>query len=266
MLPHLELRDFVEFLLLGNVAVVHAEDFALFLGNPSTAKGIGSIGSTLLGNGDAGYLGSIVETRELGKSAPSAPDIEHLLAFLQGELLANDSHFVILELFEGFLLGSIRDGAAGINHTWAEEPSVVIVSTVVVGADLVHILLPSMREDIAGKCTKNELHERPGEGEMSPVVAVLQNIKDIAVHVSLTVDVHLGEVLHRNLGPVSVLALKGIHLEGDVGLDGSTRKLGFVRDARAEIGSPGPDDNQQWEKKEDSKENSGLEAAAKEPR
>ena len=246
VLAHLELGDLVE-LLLGNVAVVHAQNVALLGSNASGTKSVSSVSSTLLGNGNTGDLGAVVDTGEFGKSTPATADVEHGLALLEVELFANDSHLVVLELLKGFLLGRVRDNTAGVDHARAEEPSVVVVTAVVVGTDLLHVLLTGVKKDVTSEGAEQELHERPGKLEVSPVVAVLEHVQDVAVDVNLAIDVHLGEVLKRNLGAAVVLALEFIGLESQVGFNGAVGKLGLVVNARAEAGSPGPDDDQDGE-------------------
>lgn len=261
VLAHLKLRDLVEF-LLGDVAVVHAEDFALLLGDAGAAERVGGVGGALLCDGDTGDLGAVVQTGEFGESTPAAADVEHGLALLQVELLADHGHLVVLQFLEGLLAGGVRDDTAGVDHARAEEPGVVVVTAVVVGTDLLHVLLLGVQQDVTSEGTEEEFHERPGECEVAPVVAVLQDVEEVAVDVSLTVDVHLGEVLDGHLGPAAVAALQLIGLEGDVGLNGPVRQLGLVVDARAVARSPGPDDNQDREEEEDAKENLGFPADA----
>jgi hypothetical protein len=260
VLAHLELGDLVE-LLLGNVAVVHAQNVALLGGDTSSAESVGSVSSTLLGNGNTGDLGAVVDRGEFGKSAPATADIEHGLALLEIELFADDGHLVVLELLEGFLLGRVRDNTAGVDHARAVEPGVVVVAAVVVGANLLHVLLTGVKKDITSESAEQELHERPGELEVSPIVAVFEDIQNVAVDVDFTVDVHLGEVLERNLGAAVVLALELLGLESQVRFNGAVRKLGLVVDARAEAGSPGPDGDQDGEEQQDAEESHGLPAA-----
>jgi hypothetical protein len=260
VLAHLELRDLVE-LLLGNVAVIHAQNVALLGGDTSSTESVSSVGSTLLGNGNTGDLGAVVDTGELGESTPATADIEHGLALLEIELFADDGHLVVLELLESFLLGRVRDNTAGVDHARAEEPAVVVVTAVVVRTDLLHVLLTGVEEDITSESAEQELHERPGELEVSPVVAVLQNIENVAVDVNLAVDVHLGEVLERDLGAAVVLALEFVGLESQVRFNRAVGELGLVVNARAEARSPGPNDDQDREEKQDTEEGHGLPAA-----
>lgn len=106
VLAHLELRDLVE-LLLRNVAVVHAENVALLLGNTGGAESVSSVGGALFSDGNTGDLGAVVQRCEFGKSTPAAADVEHLLAFLQLELLADDGHLVVLQFLKSLLTGRV---------------------------------------------------------------------------------------------------------------------------------------------------------------
>ena len=264
VLAHLELRDLVE--LLGrDVAVVHAQDVALLLGDAGGAESVSSVSGTLLGDGDTGDLGTVVKTGEFGKSTPATANVEQGLAFLEVKLLANEGHLVVLELLESFLTGRVRDNTAGVNHARTEEVSVVVVTGVVVGANLLHVLLTGVEKDITSESAEQELHERPGQLEVSPVVAVLKDIEQVTVDIDLAVDVHLGEVLEGNLGAAVVLAPQLVGLEGQVGLNGAVGQLGLLVNARAEAGFEGPESNQDREEKHDSKEDHGLPAAADVP-
>jgi hypothetical protein len=264
VLAHLELGDLVEF-LGGDVAVVHAQDVALLGGDASGAEGVGGVSGTLLGDGDTGDFGAVVETGEFGESAPAAADVEHGLAFFKSELFADDGHLVVLEFFESFFAGGVGDHAAGVDHARAKEPAVVVVAGVVVGADLLHVLFTGVQEDVTSESAEQEFHERPGQLEVGPVVAVLEDIEQVAVDIDFAVDVHFREVLERDLGAAVVLTPQRIGLESEVRLDGATRELGLVVNARAEAGSPGPDDDQDGEEEQDSEEGHGLPAAANVP-
>jgi hypothetical protein len=140
----------------------------------------------------------------------------------------------------------------------------VIVATVVVRADLLHVLIASVHHHITGKGTEDELHERPSQSKVGPIVAVFQDIENAALDVNFAVDVHLREVLQRDLCPAAVLALQFFILEGQVIFDGAVGQLRFVVDARAEAGGAGPNDNQDGEGEYNAEEPSGLVAAAEE--
>lgn len=264
VLAHLELGDLVK-LLGGNVAVVHAQDVALLLGDTGGAESVSGVSGTLLSDGDTGNLGAVVETGEFGKSAPAAANVEQSLALLEVELLANKSHLVVLEFLESLLTSGVRDNTTGVDHARAEEVSVVVIAGVVVRTDLLHVLLTGVEKDITCESAEQELHERPGQLEVGPVVAVLKNIEQVTVDVDLAVDVHLGEILERNLGAAVVLAPQLVGLEGQVGLNGAVGQLSLLVNARAEAGFEGPESDQDGEEKHNSKEDHSLPAAADVP-
>jgi hypothetical protein len=99
---------------------------------------------------------------------------------------------------------------------------------------------------------------------VGPVVAVLQDIENAALDVDLAINVHLREVLQRDLGPAAVLALQLIGLESQVIFDWAVRQLRFVVDARAEAGGAGPNDDQDGEREQNAKEPPGLVSTAEE--
>lgn len=140
----------------------------------------------------------------------------------------------------------------------------MVVATVIVRADLLHVLVASVHHHITGKGTEDELHERPSQSKVGPVVAVFQDIENAALDVDFAVDVHLGEVLQRDLRPAAVLALQLIGLESQVIFDRAVGQLRFVVDARAEAGGAGPNDNQDGEGEQNAEEPPGLVPAADE--
>lgn len=140
----------------------------------------------------------------------------------------------------------------------------MVVAVVVVGANLLHVLVLGVEEHIGSKSTEDELEEIEGEAEVGPVVAVLEDIEDVAVGINLAVDVHLGEGLDRDLGAASPLGLVGSILESDVGLDGTAGELCLLVDARAEGGLEGPVADEDGEEGDQAEENLGLDAATDE--
>lgn len=264
VLTHLELSDLVE-LLFGDVAIVHAEDVALVLGDARAAESVGGVRSTLLGDRDTGDLRAVVERGKFGQGSPATANIEHGLALLQVDLLTDGSHLVVLQLLESFLTRRVRDETAGVNHARAEEVGVVVVAAVVVGPDLLHVLVTGVKEDVAREGAEEEFHEGPGESKVRPVVAVLQDVEQVAVSISFAIDVHLGEVLERDLLPAAVVTPEGIGLEGDVLLNGPVGELGFVVHTRAVAAGDGPDDDENREEQDDAEEDLGLEAATHKP-
>jgi len=139
VLGHLKAGDLVVTTLgNGDIAVVHAQNLALILGDASVAQSIIAPLCLVATKSDTGNLSAVVDAGEAGKSAPAAANIEHLLILLEVDLLANDSHLVVLELLKGFLLLNVRDDARGVDHARAEEPAIEVIAAVIVVA---HLLL-----------------------------------------------------------------------------------------------------------------------------
>lgn len=106
VLAHLQLGDLVE-LLLGNITVVGAKDAALGFGNTSSAEAVVAPKGLVAGNGNTGDVGAVVDGSEAGEGTPTATDIEHGLALLQLDLLADNGHLVVLHLLERLLAGGV---------------------------------------------------------------------------------------------------------------------------------------------------------------
>lgn len=263
VLAHFELRDLVV-LLLGGVPVVHAQNPALLLRNARVSQHVIAPGGAILGNGDAGNLCSVVYTGKLGQRAPARPNVQKGLALLELELLAHNGHLVVLELLQRLLTRRVRDDAAGVNHAGAEEPGIVIVSGVVVGADLLHVLVLGVEEHVGPKGEQNVLEQIPREAKLGPVVAVLEHVQDVALEISLAINVHFRKGLDGHFVGSAPLGLVGGILEGHVRLNGAARQLDMLIDARAKVGHVGPVGNQNGEKRENAKEDGRLEAAAHE--
>jgi hypothetical protein len=140
VLSHLEAGDLVVLALWNrDIAVVHAEDSALLLGDTSLAETVVSPGSLVTAKGDTSHLSAKVDTGKLGQGSPAASNIKHALVLLEVNLLANNGKLVVLELLKGLLLGDVRNNAGGVNHTWAKEPPVEIIASVIVVSDLLLI-------------------------------------------------------------------------------------------------------------------------------
>lgn len=147
VLSHLETCDFVVFALWNwDIAVIHAKNFGLFLSNSSPSETIVTPGSLVTAQSDTSSLSTVVDTGKFGKGSPSTTNIEKPLAWLEVNLLTDNSEFVVLQLFKGLLLVWIRDNTGSIDHTWAEEPSVEVITSVVMVADLLLICGVLVRE------------------------------------------------------------------------------------------------------------------------
>lgn len=140
VLSHLETGDLVILALWdGNIAVVHAEDSALLFGDTGLAKTVVSPGGLVTAKSDTCDVGAEVNTGKLGQSSPAATNIKHSLALLEVNLLANDGKLVVLKFLKSLLLGDIGDNARSVDHTWAKEPPVEIITSVIVISDLLLI-------------------------------------------------------------------------------------------------------------------------------
>lgn len=240
MLAHFQLSDLVVF-RAGDIAVIHADNAALFLGDAGLTESIVTPGSLVLSNSETGHLCTVVETGELGQSTPAAANVQHGLAFLEADLLANNSHLVILQFLQGFFTIGVGDDSGGVDHARAEEPGVVVVTSVVVGTDLLLILGLGVEKHIDEEGADDELEQVPGEGEAGPVVAVFQDLKHVAVEVNQAVQVHFRKGLHGDLVPSAPFRTVFVALEGDVVLNGTARELHFLVGARAEGRGVGPE-------------------------
>lgn len=137
VLSHLEAGDLVVAAGgHGDVAVVHAQNLALLLGNANLAHSSVAPGRLVAAEGDTGDLGSVVLAGEAGQGTPAAADIQHLLICLQVNLLADDGQLVVLKLLERLVAKRVGDDTGGVDHAWAKEPAVKVVTAVVVVANL----------------------------------------------------------------------------------------------------------------------------------
>ena len=137
VLSHLETGDLVVLALRNrNVTVIHAENLTLALFNASLAETIVAPSSLVATKGNTSNLSTVVYAGILGEGSPAAANIEHPLALLETNLFADDAKLVVLELLKALLLVNIRDNARGVDHAWAKEPAVEVVTTVIMATDL----------------------------------------------------------------------------------------------------------------------------------
>lgn len=262
VLTHLKLGDLV-ILGTGNITVVHAENAALLVRHTSLAKSIVTPGGLVFSNGKSSNLSTVVQTGELGQGTPATADIQHSLALLQTDLLADNSHLVILHLLEGLFLLSVRDNTRGVDHARTEEPSVVIVTAIVVGANLLLILSLGVEDNIHEEGEDDELEQLRGEGEVGPIVTVLKNLEKVTVEVNQTIQVHLSKSNQGNLVSSAPFSLVLLALEGDVMLNRTTGQLDLAVGAGTEGGGICPEGDQEGENQNDSKEDECLLSSAK---
>ena len=115
-----------------DLAVIHTENLGLVLLDTNSPETVVTPGSLIATKGDTSNVSTVVGGSELGESTPTATNVEHLLALLKTDLLANDSHLVVLKLLESLLLVDIGDDTGSVDHAWAKEPAVEVVTAVVV--------------------------------------------------------------------------------------------------------------------------------------
>lgn len=140
VLGHLKTGDLVVAALGNrNVAVVHAENLALLLGDANLAHGAVAPGGLVATKSNTGDLGAIVFAGKSGEGAPAAANIQHSLVLLELNLLADNSQLVVLELLKALLRVDVRDDTRGVDHAGTEEPAVKVITAVIVVSDLLLI-------------------------------------------------------------------------------------------------------------------------------
>lgn len=120
-------------------AVVHAENPRLVLLDTSPPETAVTPGSLVAAECDTSDVSTVVDGSEFGESTPAAANVEHLLALLDADLLADDGHFVVLELLESLLAVDVGNDTGSVDHAWTKEPAVEIITAVVVVSDLLFI-------------------------------------------------------------------------------------------------------------------------------
>lgn len=137
VLSHLETGDvLISTLNTRSIPVITADDAALILLNTSLAEAVVTPGSLVAAESDTGDMSAVVSGGVLGEGSPSAAKIKDLVTGLDANLLTNDSQLVVLELLEALFLVDITDDTGGVNHAGTEEPSVEIITSIVVITDL----------------------------------------------------------------------------------------------------------------------------------
>lgn len=109
------------------------------LGNTSFPETVVTPGGLVAAESDTGNVGAVVDRSVLGKGTPATAQVENRVTRLEIDLLADHSHLVIAEFLEGFFPVDIADDARGIKHARTQEPSIEIITSVVVVTDLLLI-------------------------------------------------------------------------------------------------------------------------------
>lgn len=140
VLGHLETGNSLVLALWdGDITVVHAENLALLLRDAVLAKTVVAPGSLVATKRDTSDVSTVVDTGKLGQGTPATADVEHAVALLQLNLLADNRELVVLKLLQRFFLVDVGDDTRGVDHARTEEPTVEVITTVVVVADLLLI-------------------------------------------------------------------------------------------------------------------------------
>lgn len=198
----------------GDVAVVHAQDLGLLFWDAGAAHTRVAPGGLVAAECDARGFGAIVGRGEFGECTPAAANVEETLARFEADLLAHDGELVVLQLLERFFLCRVGDDAGSIDHAWAEEPAVEVITAVVVVADLLFVLGARVHDHFWNHAGEEEPEEGDCEAEGGPVMAVLKSLEHVAVDTDLAIKVHLVEGLHGYLGLAVVLLLVRVAVEG----------------------------------------------------
>lgn len=128
----------------GSVTVVHTQDATLRLGDTSLAEAIVTPLGLVTTESDTSDMSTVVNRSVLGKSTPAATKIEDRVARLETNLLADHRKLVVLQLLERLFLVNVADQTGGISHAGTQEPSVEVVTSVVVVTDLLLIWTESV--------------------------------------------------------------------------------------------------------------------------
>lgn len=184
VLSHLETSDLVP-LLAGDITVIHALDASLGGGDAVLLDAVVSEGSLVQAEGDTSRVSSVVLGGISSEGTPTASDIEMTLALLELDLLADELQLVVLHLLEGLLLVDVRHNTGSVDHAGSEESGVEVITSIVVVADLVLVLLLRVPKGLGNPLGNEELGLGGGHVENGPVVAVLEQLQAVLVDVNL---------------------------------------------------------------------------------
>lgn len=120
----------------GSITVVRAQNTALLIGDASVAQTLVAPSSLVTAEGDTGDMGAIVNGSVLSQRAPATAEVQNGVTGLDADLLADDGQLVVLHFLEGLFLVDVADQTGGVDHAGAEEPSVEVITAVVVVTDL----------------------------------------------------------------------------------------------------------------------------------
>lgn len=137
VLGHLETGDLlVSTVDTGSITVVGADNATLALLNTGLAETVVTPGCLVTTKSDTGDVSAVVSGRVLSESSPATAKIENLVTGLDTDLLTNNGQLVVLKLLKGLLLVDITNNTGGVDHAGTKEPSVEVVTAVVVVTNL----------------------------------------------------------------------------------------------------------------------------------
>ena len=133
VLGHLKTGDFlVASINPGRITIVGANDTALRLINASFTEAIVAPGSLVAAESDTSDVGTVMNRSVLGERTPATAKVEDCITGLNANLLANNSHLVILQFFESFFPVDVANQTGCVDHAGSQEPSVEVIASVVV--------------------------------------------------------------------------------------------------------------------------------------
>ena len=201
VLDHLDAGDLVV-LLLGDVAIIHAEDLAavrgaILLDLPHAVLRL-VLGQRHARGDRPVMLGGVPRER-----APAAANVQKGIARLELQLLADQVELIVLGLLQRF--GGVLEEGARVDHPFAQEPAEEVVAPVVVLAHDARILLFGVNRDFGDEVRDGPLEMAPRELVLDELVAVLQEIRDVAADIELAREIRLIKRLHRNFSATAAL-------------------------------------------------------------
>ena len=124
VLRHLETDDLGEVTgATRNLAIVHAEDTGLVRSHTVVFDAVIAKLCLVFAKGDASDVATVVFGSKRGKSAPPASNVEQTVVGLKVELRADQTEFVVLELFESLSFCQGGNDTRCVDHARTEEPT-----------------------------------------------------------------------------------------------------------------------------------------------
>lgn len=138
-----------------DIAVVHTKDAGLTFRDGRFTQYVVAPRCLITAKGDTSNMGAVFLRCESGEGSPSTAHVEHCVTLFQLNLFANDGKLVVLKLLKRLFSINVRHDTGGVNHTWPEKPTVEVISSIVVAADL--FLIFPMSADSSWKFDKRIL-------------------------------------------------------------------------------------------------------------